>query len=279
MTLSPSIMSLVRMAIDEDIGSGDLTSEALFPPSRKGTARILAKEDLIASGLSVCAGVFEKLDPGCRFQALIQEGDRARKGKILAKVSGTLRSLLAGERTALNFLRHLCGVATETNRYVDQLKNTGCILLDTRKTTPGMRSLEKAAVRAGGGTNHRFGLYDGVLIKDNHIATAGSISRAVQRARRRVGPMVKIEVEAATLVHVRQALSSGADMILLDNMSTSQVAKAVALVHGRIPLEASGNMNLASIRHYAKLGVNYISVGALTHSAKAADISMDVVSS
>lgn len=270
------LKTLIDLALQEDLGTGDLTSQALFSDSDRGKARFIAKEPLVVSGLDVAAAVFTRIDTGCRFQTRLKEGATARRGVTLAIVSGPLQALLAGERTALNFVRHLSGVATLTRQYVEQLQETRCRLLDTRKTTPGMRALEKTAVRAGGGNNHRMGLFDGVLIKDNHIAACGSIRRAVEMARRHVGPMVKIEVETESLSQVREALAAGADMIMLDNMKPTLMAKAVALVKGRALLEASGGINLETIRAVAETGVDFISVGAITHSAPAVDIAMDL---
>ena len=273
---TPALSSLVDLALQEDLGAGDLTSEALFPARATGQAVFLAKQEMVVAGLEPAAAVFWRLDERCRFRPSVREGTRVRPGRVLAHLSGPLRSLLAGERTALNFLRHLSGVATLTARFVRELRGTGCTLLDTRKTTPGMRALEKSAVRAGGGTNHRLGLFDGVMLKDNHIAAAGSIRRALRQARRRIGPMVKIEVEATRLSQVRQALAAGADVIMLDNMSVPQVRRAVALVGGKAKTEASGRLDLARIRAYARTGVDYLSVGALTHSAPSVDISMEL---
>jgi nicotinate-nucleotide pyrophosphorylase (carboxylating) len=229
-----------------------------------------------ASRWSQAAAVFARLDARCRFQSRVKEGVAVKSGATLAQVTGPLQVLLAGERTALNFVRHLSGVATVTRQYVAQLRGTRCRLLDTRKTTPGMRALEKAAVRAGGGSNHRLGLFDAVLIKDNHIAVVGSIRRAVEAARKRIGPMTKIEVEAETLAQVRAALAAGADVIMLDNMKPALMVKAVRLVKGRAKLEASGRITLKNIKAVAQTGVDFVSVGAITHSAPAVDIAMDL---
>jgi len=269
------IQVLIELALAEDLGTGDLTSEALFPPTRHGTARLVAREPLVVSGLWLAEAIFRRLDEGCRVRARVDEGAQVRAGAVLAEVRGPVRALLSGERTALNFVRHLCGVASLTRRYARALAGTGCTLLDTRKTTPGMRALEKAAVRAGGGHNHRMGLFDGVMIKDNHIAAAGSIARAVAAARRRVPPTVRIEVECESLAQVEQAVRAGADIVMLDNMPPARLAAAVRRVAGRARTEASGRVTLERLAEVARSGVDFVSVGALTHSAPAADIALD----
>jgi len=276
---SPHLSALIDLALSEDLGNGDLTTEALFPASGRAKARavFLAKEPLVVSGLGVVEWVFRRLDETCQCQARVQEGAAVKDRTRLATLRGPLPALLSGERTALNFLRHLCGVATLTRRYVEALAGTGCTLLDTRKTTPGLRALEKAAVRAGGGKNHRTGLFDGVMIKDNHIAAAGSIRLALHKARQRVPPTVKIEVECQDRKQVQQALDGGADIIMLDNMDLTQMARAVKLVGGRAKTEASGRIQLATLRQVAETGVDYISVGALTHSAPNVDISLEIL--
>ena len=274
----PHLDALIDLALAEDIGPGDLTSEALFAPEDKARADFIAREPMVVSGLPVAAAVFERLDPTCRFKALRTEGARIKTGARLARVSGPLRALLTGERTALNFVRRLCGIASLTRRYVDALAGTGCKLLDTRKTTPGFRALEKAAVRAGGGHNHRLGLFDGVMIKDNHIQAAGSIAKAVNRARHRAPPTVRVEVECADLRQVRAAVAAGADIIMLDNMPPAKMAKAVQIIDGRALTEASGRLELDNLRAAAEAGVDYASVGALTHGARAADVAMDLQS-
>jgi nicotinate-nucleotide pyrophosphorylase (carboxylating) len=270
-----AIQALIELALAEDLGTGDLTSEALFPPTRRGAARLVAREPLVVSGLWLAEAVFRRLDEGCRMRTRVDEGERVRTGAVLADVRGPVRALLSGERTALNFVRHLCGVASLTRRYVRVLAGTGCTLLDTRKTTPGLRVLEKAAVRAGGGHNHRMGLFDGVMIKDNHIAAAGSIARAVAAARRRVPPTVRIEVECESLAQVAQAVRAGADIVMLDNMPPARLAEAVRRVAGRARTEASGRVTLERLAEIARAGVDFVSVGALTHSAPAADIALD----
>lgn len=273
----PHLEALIDLALAEDLGPGDLTSEALFSASANGRGIFVAREDMVISGLHVAEAVFTRLDPGCKFRAHRAEGASVKAGARLASVGGPLRALLTGERTALNFVRHLCGIASLTRQYVEALRGTKCRLLDTRKTTPGYRSLEKAAVRAGGGHNHRLGLFDGVMIKDNHIQAAGSISKAVERARRRAPPTVRVEVECANLRQVKAALAAGADIIMLDNMPPARMAKAVQAIAGRALTEASGRLELDTIRAAAETGVNFASVGALTHGAKAADVAMDLL--
>ncbi len=256
---------------------GDITSESVIPPDARSEAFFLAKEDGVVAGLGIAARVFTTIDPAVIFIERFKDGSAFRQGDKLARVKGPTTALLKGERTALNFLQHLSGVATATRRYVETVAGTRTKILDTRKTTPGLRLLEKYAVRTGGGTNHRISLSDMVLIKDNHIRFVGSIREAVRRARAKVRPGVKIEVEAASLLQVREALAAGADWIMLDNMPLETMSQAVVLAGGRAPLEASGNMTLDRVRAVAETGVDYISVGALTHSARAVDISMDFV--
>jgi nicotinate-nucleotide pyrophosphorylase (carboxylating) len=242
------------------------------------TAHFVARQKLVVSGLEVARQVFWRLDSRCRFSRQVGEGQEVSKDGVLVRIQGPLLTLLQGERVALNFVRHLCGVATSTRRLVDLLRGTSCKLLDTRKTTPGFRVLEKAAVRAGGGNNHRMGLFDGVMIKDNHIARAGSIQKAVAKARAVVPPTLKIEVECETLAQVQKALRASADIIMLDNMPLEQMKQAVRIVNGRAQTEASGRIDEKSIRRVAACGVDFVSVGAITHSAPAVDVSMEMVS-
>ncbi len=276
MTTDFHLTRLIKIALSEDLGSGDLTSLALFSKKAKGKAVIVAREPLVVFGLSVVDCVFQILDKRCQFKTMVGDGSKVSKGTVLAKLAGPLPSLLGGERTALNFLRHLSGIATLTRQYVGQLHKSKCTLLDTRKTTPGFRGLEKAAVRAGGGHNHRMGLFDGVMIKDNHIASAGSIRTAVQKAKKRIPPTVKIEVECDNLKQVRAALEAGADIIMLDNMSIKKMIQAVKLVGLSALTEASGTITLDKLEKIASTGVDYISVGAITHSAPNVDIAMDM---
>jgi nicotinate-nucleotide pyrophosphorylase (carboxylating) len=265
---------LIRLALEEDIGAGDVTTNALIPPESTATAVIYAKEPLIIAGLDISREVFTTLDPAAIFDTTLEDGDRINSQDEILTVRGTLRALLTGERTALNFLQRLSGIATNTRNYVDRVAGTGVRLTDTRKTTPGWRSLEKYAVTVGGAHNHRFGLYDAVLIKDNHIAACGGISEAVAKVR---DSSHKIEVEVSDLDQVNEALESGADIIMLDNMSLSDIRKAVTIVDGRALIEVSGGVTLDGLAEIADTGVDIISIGALTHSAKAVDISMRLV--
>jgi len=266
---------IIEAALREDMPEGDITSEGIIPADARSEAIFLAKEDGILAGLEIARRVFEKIDLAVEFTGKIQDGAAFRKSDILACVEGPSVVLLKGERTALNFLQRLSGIATETRRFVDAVAGTKAKILDTRKTTPGLRLLEKYAVKMGGGTNHRLNLSDMVLIKDNHLRYVGSVAETVRRARSTIRPGVRIEVEAADLSQVRDALAAGADMIMLDNMNLELMREAVALAAGRVPLEASGNMSLDRVRAVAETGVDFISVGALTHSARAVDISLD----
>jgi nicotinate-nucleotide pyrophosphorylase (carboxylating) len=265
---------LIALALAEDVGPGDLTAEAVVPAHARGSGLMVAKESLVVSGTSAAARVFRALDPACELEALRSEGDKAGPGDGVLRVRGSLRAILSGERTALNFLQRLCGIATLTARYVQALQGTGTRLLDTRKTTPGLRELEKAAVRAGGGTNHRGALFDGILVKDNHAAAAGGVGEAVRRAKRAAHPLLKVEAEVSTPEQIEEALGAGADMLLLDNLGDAELKAAVKQVAGRVPTEASGNMTLDRLPRVAACGVDYVSVGALTHSAPAADLSL-----
>jgi nicotinate-nucleotide pyrophosphorylase (carboxylating) len=271
------IDTIVAAALQEDMPDGDVTSDNVIPPESVSEAVIKAKQHGILAGLPVARRVFEDLDPDVAFDALFSEGAAVGPGDKLAIVKGNTIALLKGERTALNFLQRLSGIATLTSRYVAALKGTETRLLDTRKTTPGLRVLEKYAVKMGGGRNHRLNLSDMVMLKDNHIRLVGSIAEAVRRARSRIDPAIKIEVETTTLAEVREAVESGADMIMLDNMTLEAMKEAVDWVAGRTPLEVSGNVDLEGIRTIAELGVNYISVGRLTHSYQSLDISMDFI--
>jgi nicotinate-nucleotide pyrophosphorylase (carboxylating) len=264
-------LAAVDAALREDVGSGDVTSERLIRAGAVCDARLLLAEPGVTCGLPVAEAVFRRLDPDVRFEALVPEGEQVGPS-ALAHVEGSARAILTGERTALNFLGRLSGVATLTRRYVDAVEGTGAVVLDTRKTTPGLRPLEKYAVRCGGGTNHRFGLHDGILVKDNHLRLAGSLRAAVDRAR---GDL-PVEVEAETLDDVAEALAAGADRILLDNMAPAEVAEAVHLVDGRVELEASGGITLENVRAVAETGVDFVSIGALTRSARSLDVSLEV---
>lgn len=266
------IDSLVRRALNEDIHAGDLTTERIVPAQMRSRAQWIAKQEGIIAGLFVGAAVFRFLDEDVNWMPNVQEGAWVQSGDILVEIESNSRALLTGERTALNFVQRMSGIATATNRYITILKGTKTKILDTRKTVPGLRALDKYAVKAGGGTNHRNGLYDMVLIKENHIAIAGSISNAVTRAR--LGNTdVKIEVETTALHEVEEAVEAGADIIMLDNMSAEMMKKAVELIDRRAQTEASGNVTIDRLKEIAACGVDFISVGALTHSVTAFDIS------
>jgi nicotinate-nucleotide pyrophosphorylase (carboxylating) len=270
--LSPAIDRLIDLALEEDLGSGDVTTQVLIPPELQGEAHIRAKETLVVAGLPVAAQVFRKLDATLVFEPERTDGQEVSQGTVLARLSGSVASILTGERVALNFLQHLSGIASFTRKMAAQVAGSSAFLVDTRKTTPGWRVLEKYAVRLGGGHNHRFGLYDGVLIKNNHLTAVGSISAAVRQARERAHHLLKIEVEVTDLDGLREALNAGADLILLDNMDDATLKQAVALTQGRAILEASGSMTKDRLPQAAATGVNFISMGALTHSAPAVDI-------
>lgn len=269
---------IITLAIEEDVAEGDITTNSLIPEKSTAVAEMKAKVPGVISGLDITRNVFEKFDRTIEWTPLVKEGQRVEKGEIILRVKGSFRALLTAERTALNILQRMSGIATETAKYVKELEGTGTKLLDTRKTAPGMRSLDKMAVKAGGGKNHRIGLYDMALIKDNHIKVAGSIGNAVRQVRASVKPGILIEVEVTDLKEVKQALEAKADIIMLDNMSNGMMAEAVRMIDGRAETEASGNMNLSRIKEVAATGVNYISVGALTHSVTALDISMNIIS-
>lgn len=272
--LTLDLDDLIRHALKEDIHTGDLTTQACVPELRPATARLVAKEPFVLAGLQVAARVFTLLDPAVVFEALVADGERLQPGAVIARIRGDAASLLQAERVALNLLQRMCGIATLTSGYVAVVSGTQARIVDTRKTTPGLRMLEKYAVRVGGGINHRTGLYDGILIKENHIAAAGGISAAVSRARSYIPHTLKIEVETETVEQVREALAAGADIIMLDNMDCATMRVCVELIDGKALVEASGGVNLQTVRDIAETGVDIISVGALTHSPKAADISM-----
>ena len=265
---------IIDTALSEDIHTGDITTMALGLGTANAEARLIAKERFVVAGSFVAKRVFNRLDPLIVFSASCAEGVQVEPGGVIATMRGDAANLLMGERVALNLLQRMSGIATVTSRFVEAVRGTKARIVDTRKTTPGLRELEKYAVRVGGGHNHRTGLYDGVLIKENHIAAAGGITEAVSRARAYIPHVLKIEIETETLAQVEEALQAGADVIMLDNMSLGEMRAAVALVAGRIPLEASGGVNMETVRPIAETGVDIISVGALTHSSRAVDISM-----
>lgn len=271
-----SVQHLIDIGLAEDIGPGDITTDSLVDPEVEGTGEIVAKEDLVLAGLTVARQVFETLDPAVVFTPAFQDGDRVKTGDRVLTVSGRLQTLLKGERTALNFLQRLSGIATQVRSFADALAGRSVRLVDTRKTAPGWRVLEKYAVRIGGAHNHRMGLYDGVLIKDNHIAVCGGIREAVDRARRGASHLVKIEVEVADLAGVRAALDVGADVIMLDNMDDAGIREAVGMVQDLALVEVSGGVTRADLTRLADLGVDIISSGALTHSARSVDLSMRI---
>ena len=264
---------VVRAALDEDVGGGDRTTAALVPADARCRAQLLLEEPGVVCGLDVAAAVFRAVDPSVRIAVLVEDGTSVtRAPAVLAEVDGPARAVLTGERVALNFLGRLSGIASLTHRFVELVRGTGAVVLDTRKTTPGLRALEKYAVRCGGGTNHRAGLYDAILVKENHLRIAGGIGAAVARLNGTAG----VEVEAETLDQVREAVDAGVGRILLDNMDPEAVADAVRVAAGRAALEASGGISLATIRSYAETGVDFISVGALTHSARSLRVSLEV---
>lgn len=271
-TLSPEIINSIQLALAEDIGSGDATTNSIVPPEAQMKGQVIAKQAGVVAGLDVACAVYQVLDSRVNFQAVVGEGTRVENRAVLAEVYGPARALLTAERTALNFLGRMSGIATLTSRFVAAVAGTRAVILDTRKTAPGLRLVDKLAVRRGGGQNHRVGLFDMVLIKDNHVDFAGSIEEAVRRART-ASQGLEIEVETRTLDDVAKVLKLGVERILLDNMSAETMRKAVEMTAGRAKLEASGNVTLANVRQVAETGVDYISIGALTHSVEVFDVS------
>jgi nicotinate-nucleotide pyrophosphorylase (carboxylating) len=270
------ITYFVKNALAEDIGSGDITTNVIVPERTLARGAIVLEEDAVIAGLEIAEEVFKQLDKNVRFSAVYKDGARVLKGKVVAEISGKARALLTGERTALNILQRLSGIATLTNSFVRAVKGTDAKIVDTRKTTPNLRIFEKYAVLMGGGHNHRFGLYDAVLIKDNHISIAGGIKKAVAMARQNIPHTMKIEAEAKSLKEVKDAITAGADIIMLDNMSVAMMKKAVAMINKKTVVEASGNVNLKNVRDIALTGVDIISIGALTHSYKSISMSMEI---
>lgn len=269
-----TVKQLIKTALEEDIGKGDITSELIIPEKATATAHIVTHSTGILAGIKICAQVFKTVDRRIRFEPLYQDRSRFRAGAVLAIVTGPARGILAAERTALNFLSRLCGIATLTDKFVSRIKCTNAVILDTRKTTPGLRELEKYAVRCGGGKNHRRGLDDMILIKDNHLTIIRSIPEALAKVK---VSRLPVEIEVQTLDELRAALSAGARWIMLDNMTLPQLHRAVQIASGRAKLEASGGVTLKNIQRIARTGVDYISIGAITHSAPAADISLEFV--
>lgn len=278
-TLLPNlVLAAVRNALEEDLGlSGDITTDATVSPDARTVALLAARKPGIVSGLALAEAAFRELDPECAFRIEIEDGSAVAAGGTIARISGNARAILTAERVALNFMGRMCGIATLTRRYVDAVAATSARIVDTRKTTPGLRAFEKYAVRCGGGHNHRFGLFDAVLIKDNHIVAAGGIEAAIKAAKATAGHMTKIEVEVDTLDQLEVVMRDKIDCVLLDNMAPAELRKAVAIVAGRCLTEASGGVNLDTVRDIAASGVDMISVGALTHSAPVLDLGLDFV--
>ncbi len=270
---------LISLALEEDLGAaGDITTDALIPVDAQGTAELIAKEQLVLAGLDAFARVFERVDPNTRIELLAHDGQEVQPKAMVARVRGRMRALLTAERTALNIVQRTSGMATMAHQVMSAVRGTKLRVLDTRKTSPGMRSLSKLAVKAGGAFNHRFGLFDGILIKDNHIAAVGgSVREALRRARTNAPQLVKVEIEVTNLEQLAEALEEGADVVMLDNMDDEQIRRAVELTAGRIPLEVSGGLTLERLPRLAKLGVDFVSMGALTHSARAMDLSLEIV--
>lgn len=268
--------TLIELALKEDVGTGDITTDNLIPAEIRRKAKMVAKASGVVAGLPVAEMVFRSLDPELKWRVVSPEGSRISKGDTLVEFEGTYRALLTGERTALNFLQRLSGIATMSARYADEVKPFKTVILDTRKTLPGFRMLDKYAVKTGGASNHRIGLYDMAMIKDNHIEVAGGITKAIEAVRKNIAPSVKIEVETTTLEQVQEALDAKADIIMLDNMDLETMRRGVDLIAGRAKVEASGNMTLERLKEVAATGVDYISIGALTHSVQALDISQRI---
>jgi nicotinate-nucleotide pyrophosphorylase (carboxylating) len=270
------VKKIISLALEEDLGMGDVTSELLIKEDKISMAEIIAKEELILAGMPFVEEVFLQVDKGIKIKTLLREGIKVKKGQRVAKLEGRTRSLLAGERTALNILQHLSGIATLTNKFVREVKGTGAKIVDTRKAKPVLRYMEKYAVRMGGGTNHRFALYDGILIKDNHIEAVGGVKKALELAKG-AGHLMKIEIEVKNLEELKEALEGQADVIMLDNMSIKEMREAVKITKKKALLEASGGVRLENARAIAETGVDLISVGAITHSARAVDLSMEII--
>lgn len=278
MTLNPiAVDEIVRRALLEDIGAGDITTEATIPADKLCTAVIIAKEEGVLCGQSVAQAVFRIMDPSLTYEVLVAEGSRVTPGLEVARITGSARSVLTAERVALNFLQRMSGIASVTQKLSDSIKYYHARLVETRKTTPGLRILEKYAVRVGGGLNHRYGLHDAILIKDNHIAVAGGVRQAVIAARKVASHTSRVEVEVDTLEQLQEALDAGADIILLDNMDPDTMRRAVEMTAGKAVLEASGGITAANLEDVARTGVDIISMGALTHSVKSLDLSLDIV--
>ncbi|HKJ04147.1 MAG TPA: carboxylating nicotinate-nucleotide diphosphorylase [Geopsychrobacteraceae bacterium] len=268
------IERIVRTALEEDIGLGDITTEVTIAPGTSARAELVAKEDFYLAGIDVAAKVFSVLDPDVAFEKLLMDGQQIQRGDVLAWIKGSASLLLQGERVALNLLQRMSGIATITAAFVKEVEGTNAVIVDTRKTVPGLRAIDKYSVRMGGGRNHRIGLFDGVLIKENHIAAAGGVEVAISRARQKLPHTLKIEIETRNIQEVEQALQAGADIIMLDNMGLDEMTEAVLFIDKRALVEASGGVSLETVRGIAETGVDIISVGSLTHSVRGADISM-----
>jgi nicotinate-nucleotide pyrophosphorylase (carboxylating) len=274
--VSQPVVKIIKNALAEDIGTGDITTQATVSGKKKGRALAIAKDDFVIAGVDVFAETFKCLDKNIKVKKIINDGSRVKKGALIAEVSGSLSGILKAERVSLNLFQRMSGIATLTAKYVEAVRGFKAVILDTRKTVPNLRILDKMAVRLGGGTNHRIGLYDGVLIKDNHIEAAGGITAAVNAQRKHLPSKMKIEVETKNLMEVKEAFRCGVDIIMLDNMSVPAMKKAVDWVAGRALIEASGNVSLQNVARIAAIGVDFISVGELTHSVRAADISLKI---
>ena len=273
------INKLIDLGIEEDINTGDITTDSIIPESLHATATMTAKQEGVISGLEIVKMVYDRFQKDVIFTPYFKDGDHVQKGDVIVKIEATYPTLLRGERLSLNIFQRMCGIATETAKYVKELADSNTRLLDTRKTAPGLRILDKLAVKHGGGTNHRMGLYDMAMIKDNHIKMAGGITKAVEQVRSRIDCGIKIEVETTNLDEVREAIAAGADIIMFDNMSNETMSEASAIIKASgkdIKTEASGNMNIPRLKEVAATGVDFISVGALTHTVKAMDISMNI---
>jgi len=273
-----AIKSVIEYALNEDIGNGDITTNSLIPIDLQTKATMVAKSTGVIAGLAVAEYVFRTFGSDIAWKTFVNDGDKVSKGDLIVEISGSYRALLTGERVALNFLQRMSGIATMTANYVDTLKEYKTQILDTRKTVPGLRLLDKYAVKVGGGTNHRIGLYDMVLIKDNHIKIAGGITNAVAQIKKNLPGGIKVEVETTSIKEVKEALAAGVDIIMLDNMSNSTMSESVKLIGGQAKVEASGNMTMERLKEVAATGVDFISIGALTHSVAAFDISMNIES-
>lgn len=274
-TLNPNqLKPLIKMAFEEDIRGCDVTSEAIFDGTEQSEAYIMAKADGVFCGGTVIETVYQELDPNVKVEILCKDGSKVKQGDITAEISGPTKSILIGERTVLNFIQRMSGIATKTSEIVKLVENTDIRILDTRKTLPGFRMLDKYSVNAGGGTNHRIGLFDMVMIKDNHIKAAGSITKAVDKVRTKWGDRYKIEVETTNLKEVKEAADAGGDILMLDNMDKETMSKALDIIHGRAKVEISGNMTASKIKNLKDLKIDFISIGALTHSVEAFDLSM-----